>query len=180
MVKKGQVHQLKNKSKVTIRPMVEDDFNRTLQFFKELPQKDILYLKVDVTDPEVVRQRLKTNPMENVFRIVALNDDKIVADATLRWPKSGWMSHVGEIRVIIAKPFRRIGLASILYQTLFVQAVKMGLEKLEAEMTPQQLSARKSVEKLGFKQEGTLPKFVKDIDGNLQDLIIMSVNVGGF
>jgi len=172
-------HELTNGNKVWIRQLEMDEFDKTFQFFNELPEKDRLYLRVDVSDPEVVRQRLKTNPLINMFRLVAMHEDRLVADATLRWPKHGWTSHVGEVRLIIAKDFRRIGLGTILYRKLFIQAVKEGLLKIEAHMMPQQESARKCVEKLGFREEGKLPGFVMDIDGHLQDLIIMSAQVGG-
>jgi RimJ/RimL family protein N-acetyltransferase len=173
-------HELKNGKKVVVRPLREDEFEASFRFFCELPEEDRLYLRIDVTDPEVVRRRMKPSPILNLFRIVALHEDRIVADATLLWPKHGWMSHVGEVRIIIAEDFQRLGLGSILYQKLFIQAVKQELQKIEAHMMPQQTGALKSVMKLGFKEEGRLPGFVKDIHGDLQDLIIMSANVGGF
>jgi L-amino acid N-acyltransferase YncA len=120
------------------------------------------------------------SPFNNLFRIVAHHEDRIVADASLYWPKHGWLSHVAEARIIIAKDFQRLGLGSILYRKLFIQAVKENLLKIEAYMMPQQTGAKRCVEKLGFKEEGRLPGFVKDIHGNLQDLIIMAANVGGF
>ncbi len=177
MNEEGQVHTLNDGAEVLIRPMTSDDCDRSISFFQELPKEEVLYLRVDVTDPDVVRHRLDTNPLENVFRVVALHEGRIVADATLRWPSHGWMSHVGEIRVIIAKELRRRGLSSFLYRQLFVQAVREGLEKIEAYMIPQQESAIRCVDKLGFKKEGVLPNFVKDISGGLQDLIIMSTYI---
>jgi RimJ/RimL family protein N-acetyltransferase len=177
-----QVHTLTDGTEVQIRGLepTEEDFERYFRFFSELPEEDRLYLQVDVTDPEVVRLRLKTNPLMIVYRVVVLQEDRIVADATLRSPKAGWMSHVGEIRIIIARDFRSKGLASMLYRKLFIQAVRQGLEKIEAHMTPQQGAARKCVERLGFREEGILPGFVMDIHGNLQDLVIMSSQVDSF
>ena len=180
MTQIGQIHPLKDGLDVEIRPLHEDDYEKSLRFFRDLPEADRTYLRVDVTDPEVVRQRMKGSPLENVFRLIALDGDRIVADGDLRWPDHGWMSHVGEVRVIIAKEYRRRGLASLLYRQLFIQAVKSGMEKLEVLMMPQQISARKCVEKLGFTEEGLLKGFVKDGKGNLQDLLIMSTKVEAF
>lgn len=176
----GQSHKLKDGSEVIIRPLRQDEFNRSYKFFCDLPEEDRAYLRVDVTDPEVVKVRMATNPLENAFRLVALQNDCIVADGTLTWPDHGWMSHVGEVRVIIAKEYRRLGMATLLYRKLFIQAVKENLEKIEAKMMPEQVSAMKCVERLGFKKEGVLSGFVKDGTGNLRDLIIMSVHVGSF
>lgn len=177
---RGQVHKLKDGKEVRIRPIRQDEFERSFEFFSKLPEEDRAYLRVDVSDPDVVKKRLTQNPLENGFRLVALFEDRIVADATLSWPKYGWMAHVGEIRTIISKEFRRLGLASFLYRKLFVQAVKNNLEKIEVQMMPEQLAARKVVEKLGFKEEGVLTGFVKDTQGNLRDLIIISVNIATY
>ncbi len=179
-MEESQVLTLKDGSQVKLRRLVEKDYDKSFQFFQDLSDEDRLYLRLDVTDPEVVRARMKTNPRENVFRLIVEHEDKIVADATLRWPHAGWMSHIGEVRIIIANDLRRKGLAAILYRKIFIQAVKEGLEKVEGHMTPQQESARKCMEKLGFREQGVLKGFVKDLSGNLQDLVIMSANVGGF
>jgi len=180
MEDEGQVRTLADGTEITIQPLKPDEYEKSLQFFKDLPEEDLMYLRVDVRDPEVVRKRLNTNPLENVFRLVVYAEDRIIADATLRWPQAGWMAHVGEIRIIISENFRGKGLATMLYRKLFIHAVRVGLEKIEAHMTPEQLGARKCVEKLGFREEGVLPGFVKDVKGNLRDLVIMSAHVEGF
>lgn len=173
----GKTFKLKNGAKIDLRLMNEDDFERSYRFFNNLPEQDKTYLRVDVSDPEIVRARMKTSPLENVFRIVAVHEDQIVADASLKWPEFGWMSHVGEIRLIISRQFRRLGLASILYREMFIQAAKKRLEKIEVQMMPRHVGARRCVEKLGFREEGVLTNFVKDGESNTHDLIIMSTDI---
>jgi L-amino acid N-acyltransferase YncA len=177
MSEQGQKHKLKNGTEVLIRPSTTDDFEKSLAFFQELPETERLYLRVDVTNPEVVRERLNPPALEHAHRIVALEGDRIVADATLLWPQFGWMSHIGELRVIVNKEFRKHGLATVLFRQLFIFAVKQGLEKLQVKMMPQQEAARSCVERLGFTEEGVLPGFVLDIHGKRQDLVLMSINI---
>jgi len=177
MNNEGQVYKLKNDIDVKVRPLRVDEFEKSYRFFCNLSESDKIYLRVDVSDPEVIRARLKENPIENVYRIAATYNDQIVGEASLTWPRAGWTSHVGEIRVIILRDFRRIGLATYLYRDLFVEAVKNRLKKIEVQMTPYQVSARSCVEKLGFQEEGILRGFVKDGKENKHDLQIMSVQV---
>jgi len=117
---KEKTHTLKNDVKVTLREIQPDDYEESLAFFQKLDSNDRMYLRVDVTDPEVVKQRLEKTNFQNTFRIVAIKDGKIVGDGSLAWPKFGWMSHVGELRAIVDKDLRRAGLASVLFRELFV------------------------------------------------------------
>ncbi|MBU0754738.1 MAG: GNAT family N-acetyltransferase [Planctomycetes bacterium] len=180
MQEKGQIRILNDGSEVEIRPLSMDDLDASIQFFKDLPEEDHLFLRVDVTDPETVKRRLACEENENVFRLAAFFKHRIVGDGVLQWPKSGWTSHVGEIRAITSSDFRRKGLATILFRELFLYGVREGLEKIEARMLNTQTSARACVEKLGFTEEGILPDFAMDLSGKVHDLVILSTQVGPF
>jgi RimJ/RimL family protein N-acetyltransferase len=180
MVEQGQIHTITDGTEVLIRPLTEEDFDKSFKFFSDLPEEDRLYLRVDVADPEVVRRRLKCEEYLNVFRIVAEEAGLIVGDGVLEWPKFGWMAHVGELRAIVSKDFRRRGLATLLFRQLFIHGVREGLEKFEARMMVDQDRARRCVEKLGFTEEGILPGCAMDLKGETHDLVIMSSSVEGF
>jgi RimJ/RimL family protein N-acetyltransferase len=180
MVEQGQIHTIADGTKVLIRNLTEEDFDKSFKFFTDLPEEDRFYLRVDVTDPEIVRHRLKCEEYLNVFRIVAEEEGRIVGDGVLEWPKFGWMAHVGELRTLVSEDFRRRGLATLLFRQLFIRGVREGLEKFEARMMVDQVRARKCVEKLGFTEEGILPGFVMDLKGESHDLVIMSSDVEGF
>jgi len=152
----GQIHKINDGTEVIIRPLTREDYDKSLRFFIELPEEDRLHLRVDVRDPEVVRRRLDCEEYQNVFRIVAEFGDRIVGDGMLEWPKFGWMAHVGELRAITSKDFRRRGLATLLFRQLFIYGVRQGLEKFEARMMADQVSIRRCVERLGFTEEGIL------------------------
>jgi L-amino acid N-acyltransferase YncA len=165
---------LNDGTEVLIRELTPEDYDQSLQFFKELPESDRQYLRVDVTDPEVVKKRLQPTPLENSFRIAAVVDGRIIGDGVIMWPKFGWMSHVGELRAMVDRNFRRKGLASALFRELFVLGIKQGLKKLEARMLPEQKSTINCVEKIGFTQEGILPGCAMDSKGVIHDIVIMS------
>ncbi|MFH2001983.1 MAG: GNAT family protein [Planctomycetota bacterium] len=180
MENQGQTHRLNDGTEVLIRPLREDDFESSMQFFKELPEENRNTLRVDVTDPDVLKKRLRCEGILNTFRVGAFVQGRMVGDGLLEWPKFGWMSHVGEIRFIVAKDFRRRGLASLLFRQLFFHGVREGLEKVETRFIQDQTAARKVAEKMGFTEEGILPGFALDLRGKIHDLVIMSTHVEGF
>lgn len=167
---------LKEEVRVTIRPLVKEDVDRLMAFFNGMPASDRAYLRTDVRDRGMLEDRLEGPTDRNVFRIVANTDDgSIVAEGTLTHPRYGWTSHVGEIRLIVAREFQRKGLASIMARELLIKAVKIGLCKVEAWVMVEHMAGIRCFEKLGFEKEGILPKWVKDSEGRKQDLLIMSI-----
>lgn len=183
MARKVHYHTLKDGSGVWIRALNGEDCDRCYRFFNELPEEDRLYLRFDMTDPEIVRMRLQRYEAEKIFHIGAFADEgmeRLVGEGSLEWPSFGWLSHVGSLRAITARTHRRKGLATVLFRDLFIQAVKEGLEKAEARMPREQQDAVGCLEKLGFTEEGILPGFVLDLHGVPHDLLIMSVNLEGF
>lgn len=174
---KEKTHTLKTGVQVILREMISDDYQESLAFFQKLDSDDRTYLRMDVTDPDVVKARMEKTKFQNTFRIVAVKDGKIVGDGSLAWPKFGWMSHVGELRAIVDKDLRRAGLASVLFRELFVHGVRNGLEKMEAWMLTEQESAKKCLEHIGFVEEGVLPGYAMDSEGNTHDLMVVSCTV---
>ena len=168
--------ELKDGTSVIVRPMDEKDYQKSYNFFSNLSKQDRLFLKCDVNQKEVVFRRMNPDSydMEHCFRLIAEKDNKIIADATLCRPKHGWTSHTGTLRYIVGEKYRGKGLANIIVRELFVEAVKEGIEKIEAEVMEDNVAGIKCVENLGFLKEGVLANFVTDIKGNKHNLVVMS------
>jgi len=169
--------KLRDNSKVTLRPLVKEDEGALIDFFQGLIQEDRLYLRDDVTDPEVIRGWMQNIDYEKILPILALDGDTIIADATLHRDPRGWMRHVGYIRMSVAGSHRGKGLARVIGAEIFRQAVSSGLDKLVAEMLSVQKNAERVFSRLGFKEEAVLKDHGMDNDGKKHDLIIMSNNV---
>lgn len=165
---------LRNGSEVLLRPVENEDVERSLRFFQGLSKEDRRYLRVDVTDVSVVQRRIQQGVDGAVFRLVALVKNRIVADGALEFSGDRWRGHMGEIRVIVDPGFRSQGLASMLIRELFLEAQKRGLEKVVMKMLAPQKNMRAICEHLGFRVEATLPDYARDQDGQLQSLIVMS------
>ena len=168
---------LKDGSSVTLRPMVEDDEAGLLEFFTGLSKADRLYLRHDVSNPEVIKSWAQNVDYERVLPILAIADGKVVGDATLHRNPFSWMRHVGSIRIVVEKEFREKGLARIMAAEVFQNALAAKLEKLVAEMLADQQDARRVFSRLGFKEEAILKDHVLDADDVKHDLLIMTNDV---
>jgi len=168
---------LKNNKIVEIRYLRQDDFDDLFSFFKTLPEEDRLFLRRDVTDPKIVQEIIKESKSDNVAWLVAESQGKIVAEGTIFHPQFGWMRHVGELRLVVARPFRHKGMGSILARELFMCAVGMGVEKVIAKAVEEQATAVRCMEKLGFHQEAVLKGYVRDLRQLSHNMLIMSQEI---
>lgn len=168
---------LRDGSKVVFRPVVKEDEEALYQFFKGMSEEDRLYLRDDVVNLGVIKGWMEHLDYNKVLPIVALDGDRIVADATLHRNPHGWMRHVGEIRMSVAGSHRGRGLARTIAAEIFQQAVGLGLDKLVAEMLTIQGNAQRVFTRLGFKEEAVLKDHGMDANGKKHDLIIMSNDV---
>ncbi len=164
---------LKDGSTVVIRPMAENDLDRSFAFFRALAEQDRNYLRRDVTQREVVEERIGAMQSGRVKRIVALDGDQIVADAALELESRGWKQHVAELRLVVAREYRRKGLGLLMARELYSIAAGAQVEEVVVTMMRPQIAARSIFRKLGFHEETLLADYVKDVTGRKQDLILM-------
>ncbi len=164
---------LKDGKEILIRPLTSRDLDKLMEFYQSLPLEDRRYLRVDVTNRELVSQRIKLTEKGNVYRLVGLDKHKIVADGALELSGDEWHRHQAEIRVIVARPYRRHGLGTVMMRELYFLAAEKNVEKIVAQMMRPQKAAQKICRKLGFREEALLPDYVKDLSGKTQDLLIM-------
>jgi ribosomal protein S18 acetylase RimI-like enzyme len=160
---------------VAVRPVTPEDLDRLMAFFEQLPTDDRMHLRVDVTQRDLVRQRLSPPPHWNVLRLVALQGERIVAEASVEHRTYGFEAHVGEMRLIVATDFRRTGLAHYLGRRIFAHGIAENLERIEAHVMEDRPAVVHCFEKLGFERIGSLRGFVKDIEGVDHDLLILAL-----
>lgn len=168
---------LKDGKKVIIRDLTINDLDKLMKFYLSLPPEDRRYLRVDVTNRNIVEQRIRLIETGNVFRLIALHKDEIVADGSLELASEDWRKHQGELRVIVAKPFQQKGLGVIMVRELYFLAVEKNLELIVVKMMRPQVGAQHIFRKLGFREELLIPDYVRDLKGETQDLIIMTCDI---
>jgi len=168
---------LKDGSKILIREMTPADDQKVFEFFKSLPREHRLYLQFDVTNMENIERYMAMRMRYDKWRLVAEQDDKIYAEATLSSPKSGWMAHTCDIRCIIHPDFQGKGLGKAMLFELFQKALSNKVHMIKCEVAGPQVQAVKVLEKLGFQQTATRSNQVKDLTGQLHDQMIYTLNV---
>ena len=169
--------RLRDGTLVVIRPMTRSDADRSFAFFESLSPEDKAYLRRDVSKKEVVEKRIRAMRSGNVKRVVALVDDRIVADAALEFEPLAWKRHVAELRLIVASDYQRKGLGMLMARELYSIATEADVEEIAVCMMRPQIAARSIFRKLGFHEETVLPDYVKDLDGHKQDMILMRCNL---
>jgi L-amino acid N-acyltransferase YncA len=168
------VAQLKDGTEVLIRPLRIDDLERSLAFFRALPEEDRTYLRVDVTKRDLVERRIcSALRSDKMWRFVALAGDEVVADAALEVGGDEWDRHVGELRVIVARPFQRKGLGTVMMRELYAEAASRKVQEIVVRIMRPQKAAWAIARKLGFQEEVLLHDYLKDVSGRMQDLILM-------
>ena len=165
--------RLKDGTQVLIRPLTVDDLDRSFGFFKGLPKEDRVLLRVDVTQRDLVEERIRMIETGNVKRLVAVVDDKIIADGAMELSGHGWAEHVAEIRMIVSREYQRKGLGHLMARELHALAASARVEVIVCLMMRPQKVAQSIMRKLGFREEVLLPDWVKDVGGQSQDLVVM-------
>jgi len=177
----------------TVRLMEPSDKQALLQFARSLPEDDLLFLRIDITDPSVVDEWIRhveegttitllaemTN-IETVLSEPSVRIKELAAYASIHLSTVRWTRKTGEIRINIARAYRGIGLGRRLTAEIVEVAKSLGLRKIAAQMTPDQAASRAVFEKLGFQVEAVLADWVEDRRGQSRDLLMMTYDLYGF
>ena len=155
------------------------DSDAVLRFASALPESDLLFLRVDITDPTVVANWVNNLEQGASVSLVAYQGDVLVGYATVDRNPARWTRRVGEIRVNVAPEFRSRGLGRQLIAQIFDVARSLGLKKLTAQMTADQGGAQAAFKRVGFMVEALLADYVEDRRGKSRDLVVMSYDIEG-
>ena len=167
---------LKSGASVTIRLLQPEDGPELLGFFSRIPEEERLYLKEDVTSPKVIEGWVTGLDFTRVLPLIALVNGRIVADGTLHRNALGSRRYVGEIRIVVDPAYRGQGLGSMIMRELHEFAYENGLDRLVFELVEsKQDNAISVARKLGFDKVATLPNFVRDLDGQVYNMVILQL-----
>ena len=165
---------LKDGTHVVLQEPTTEDTERSRSFFLSLPPEDRRYFRYDLSSRAVVESLIRQAQAGLAYRVLATVDDDVVGHGALYFTHNGWQRHLGEIRVLVAPEYRNQRLGTHLIGHLFEEAEKRGVEKVIVRVAEPEIGARRIFERLGFVVDAVLKDHVKDGDGNLHALIIMS------
>ncbi len=169
--------KLKNGTKVTLRPMVKEDADALVNFFKSLPDELLLFVRHNVRDESIVRSWAANLDYQRVFPLLALVENKIVADVTLHRVPFGWKRHLGKVRIVVSPEYQKLGLATLMLNEIVDLASEFGLEKLWAEVPLDSRGAISAFKNAGFSCKAVIEDLIKDKEGRNADILIMICDV---
>ena len=165
--------ELKDGTKVFLRPMLSEDQEALYTFFKSVPKEDARYLRDDVASRLIVEKWTKNLDYAKTLPILAFKNGTIIADATLNRRRFGWKWHLGTIRLFVHRDYRKVGLGRLMIEEICDIAYKLELEKLIAEIPDINMSAINAFMKTGFYRAATISNLVKDRENRPLDVVVM-------
>ena len=166
-----------NGTSITLTPFESAHLGAVKAFAQALPAHDMLFLARDIQHPKVITAWIDSIADGEIASLIALDGDTVVGTTAIVRDPLGWSPHVAELRILIAEEMRGKGLGRILLQHCLTEAIDSGAEKLMARMTPDQRRAIALFEEMGFRGEAMLRDHVRDRDGKVHDLAILSLDV---
>ena len=164
-------------TQIRFRLMTPADAYRMHAFARSLPKDDLQFLRVDITKMVAVLHWAQNIKAGLTVTVLAEKDGEIAGYASMHNDQVSWQRHLGELRIQVAPAFRGKGLGSALGREIFAIAPERGIEKIVAQMTPDQQQAIALVKQHGFRQEAVLRGFVIDRSGRTSDLLVMTCAV---
>jgi RimJ/RimL family protein N-acetyltransferase len=162
---------------IRLRLMVPADAYRLHAFARSLPKDDLQFLRVDITRMVVVLNWVQNIKAGLTLTLLAESGSEVAGYASLHNDQVSWQRHLGELRIQVAPAYRGSGLGTALGREIFAVAPELRIEKIVAQMTPNQQQAIALVKRHGFRQEAVLHDYVIDRDGRKNDLLVMTCDV---
>jgi L-amino acid N-acyltransferase YncA len=170
--------EIKN-GQVTLRLMTPKDGKAMLAFTQSLPEEDLAFMTVDITQPGIVERWAHSLESGRIKVVVAEANGQFIGYGSLSGSAPFWTRHLGEIQIVITPDYRGRGLGHILANEVYALAQEKGLQKIVARMAAGQRGAVQVFESLGFRAEALLADYVMDRQGRTHDLIVMSYDLTG-
>jgi len=169
--------ELKDGTKILLRPMVAEDQDALYEFFKGVHREVAQYLRDDVESRLVIEKWAKNLDYEKTLPVLAIKDDAIIADATINRRRSGWKHHLGTVRIFVHRDYRDAGLGHLMIVELVDIAYKLGIEKLIAEIPDLNTAAINAFTRSGFYRAALISNMVKDRENMPVDVAVMMKDV---
>ncbi|MFP3867088.1 MAG: N-acetyltransferase family protein [Desulfobacteraceae bacterium] len=165
---------LQNGQRVMLRFLNQQDRENLIRLFQEAPEEDTRFLKQDVKDLKLINYWIEHINYRKVLPLVAvdLETGRLVADATLHRGKHA-AKHIGEIRIFVSRPFRNLGLGSLMLDELINLAGKLNLQILKAEIISDHRKVVKAFRAKDFEIKCTLDDYFIRKDGMTHDVLLM-------
>lgn len=163
----------------SLRPMVSGDGQALLAFFQRVPDSERYFLKDDVVSESVINGWCDHLDYDRALPLLALDGDRVCADAVLIRHRGDARSHYAEVRVVVDPDYREHGLGTALMRELFDVAWDAEVQSVQAEFVRDiQADALKAAAAFGGAEAGVLKDAVRDHNNEPHDLVFMRIPRG--
>ncbi len=167
---------LKDGTYILLRPMIAEDQQRLMEFYSAVNDDDMRYFRHYAKDASVIQEWCEHLDYSQVLPLIALVKERIVGSATLHF-FDGPKRHIGEVRLFLAKDFRKRGLGMKMIRALIELSRKQGLSILLAEVIADKTKVVKAFEQLGFHSSCVLDDYFMFPDGESCDVVLMTMRL---
>ena len=167
-----RVVRLEDGTHALLRPLLPEDGPKLVSLFADATDDDIMYLKDDVRNEDLVLGWVRNLDYQRVFPLIACADDRIVGDISLHF-HTGPTRHIGRVRIYLARDFRRRGLGAKMLAEVIELGKRFGLQQLLAEIVVEQTQVVKAFQKAGFELESHYRDYFMTSDGVTHDMAIL-------
>jgi GNAT superfamily N-acetyltransferase len=169
--------ELKNGFMCELRPLEQTDGDAFYHFFTNIPPEERLFIKHRVEDAATTKSWCDNIDYLAKLPLLALHDSRIIGVATLHQQQGGWKRHIGRVSVLVLPQYRGRGVARRMISEISDLARHAGLDSVEAEFIGKQEAAVKMFSIIGFAPLLNLPGYVRDMDANSHDYIVMKLEL---
>jgi GNAT superfamily N-acetyltransferase len=161
---------LRDGRKVLLRPFTEKDADALFAFFQSLPVSYRRFAWDSIDHRSTIDQWAREIDYSKALPILALDGNRIVADATMHRRKGGPLRLIGRIKWMIDPAWRGAGLGTLLVNHFIDVARDNGLRHLNAMLISDlEADAVTTLKNLGFK-DYVMPGYGTDPDGDQHDM----------
>ncbi len=161
---------LRDGRRVLLRPFTEKDVSPLYEFFQRLPVEYRRFAWDAIDNRALIEQWGRDIDYSKTFPLLAIDGNRIVADATLHHRQGGPLRLVGRIKWMIDPHFRGVGLGTALVNHFIGIARERGLRHLNCMVISDlEADAVKTLNDLGFLSY-VIPHYGTDPDGNQHDM----------
>ncbi len=162
---------LRDGRRLLIRPFTQNDARGLWAFFQRLPSDVRRFAWDNIEDPTVVERWARNIDYGKVLPLLALDGQRVVADATLHRREHGPLRRVGRLKWLLDPEYRGQGLGTTLVNTLIGIASEQGLRRLTTLLISDlEADAVATLTGLGFDQI-PIPGYGTDADGEQHDMV---------
>ncbi len=159
--------------RLLLRPLHHDDSNAVYDLFQRLPLESRRFDWNRVDDRGFIEFWAQNLDYEQIFPVIAVDGDRVVAEVTLERQERGPLRRVGRVHWLLDPDYRGVGLGTLLVNHSIGVARALGLRHLTCMLISDlEADAVRVLEGLGF-EPYHFPGYGTDAEGKAHDMTKM-------